>query len=299
MKKLGFKIDYIICGERTTKNTKKVLLPYFNLFVDNGKYVGYENLKGLQSIPNKEFTQIQPSNGLDAELSKYQYTYNAPVQLINLISDGPLIDQNNLQTEVQMIQLHDWREMPGVVRLRQGDTFTHVWNNHNLLRTPIIKEMARGNYVANRSTLNPAKLLKTEIDSGSGSTRDSGLVGSTALKQETIIEQTEADLQRGGPRKRQRTLNELTDIAFDQQSRIQTNSTKERQVLDRYHKDLGSLTIINRPIIDKELYKNEDAPELVLLHVPPALKPSVEGTRYFTFEITYMLEVECYYNMHA
>lgn len=33
-----------------------------------------------------------------------------------------------------MIDLHDWREMDNIVKLRKGDTYTHIWNNPSLLR---------------------------------------------------------------------------------------------------------------------------------------------------------------------
>lgn len=35
---------------------------------------------------------------------------------------------------------------------------------------------------------------------------------------------------------------------------------------------------------------------MILIHVPPILRPnSTAGILYFTFELTYMLEIECYY----
>lgn len=36
---------------------------------------------------------------------------------------------------------------------------------------------------------------------------------------------------------------------------------------------------------------------MVLIHVPPVLRPnSSSGILYFTFEMTHMVEVECYYD---
>lgn len=43
--------------------------------------------------------------------------------------------------------------------------------------------------------------------------------------------------------------------------------------------------------VSKVLYTNEDAPEMVLIHVLPILRPqSSTGKLYFNFEITYMIE---------
>lgn len=58
----------------------------------------------------------------------------------------------------------------------------------------------------------------------------------------------------------------------------------------------GSYCVANRSAIKKILYTSEDSPEMVLIHVPPILRPNRQsGTFYFTFELTYMLEVECFH----
>lgn len=62
--------------------------------------------------------------GADAELPKY--SYGAPIHLINKLLNSGNITQDNLLTNVKMISLHDWREMPDVKHLQQGDTFTHT-----------------------------------------------------------------------------------------------------------------------------------------------------------------------------
>lgn len=52
----------------------------------------------------------------------------------------------------------------------------------------------------------------------------------------------------------------------------------------------------NRTAINKILYTSEDSPEMVLIHVPPILRPnSQSGTLYFTFALSYMLAVECFH----
>lgn len=58
--KQGFKIDNIIAGEWITKNNEVVFvpnpLPYFELYVDKGNYIGCGNLQGITGVPNKKFT---------------------------------------------------------------------------------------------------------------------------------------------------------------------------------------------------------------------------------------------------
>lgn len=59
----------------------------------------------------------------------------------------------------------------------------------------------------------------------------------------------------------------------------------------------GSFTVANRTVINNVLYTNEDAPKLVLIHVLPIIRPNgAIGTMYFNMDITYMLELECYYD---
>lgn len=76
VKRQGFTIDNIICGEWFTKNNEEVFVPnpepYFDIYVDHGQYIGYGNLVGITKVPNKEFHEIQPMNSNDAELPKYK-----------------------------------------------------------------------------------------------------------------------------------------------------------------------------------------------------------------------------------
>lgn len=54
-----------------TKNEEVFIpnpLPYFELYVDKGNYIGYRNLQGITGVPNKNFTEIQLMRGMDAEL---------------------------------------------------------------------------------------------------------------------------------------------------------------------------------------------------------------------------------------
>lgn len=89
-------------------------------------------------------------------------------------------------------------------------------------------------------------------------------------------------------------LTEIADIAFDhQRSIVKPNATDATH----HEQTSGCFTVANRTLINKVLYTNEDAPEMVLIHVPPVLRPnSTSGILYFTFEMTYMMEIECYYD---
>lgn len=121
-----------------TKNNEEVfvpnLLPYFKLYIDKGNYIGYKNLRGITKVPNKKFTEIQPMRGTYAELPKYKYSYRCPIYLLNnMTNTSSQITASNLTTDILMIDLHDWREMDNIVKLRQGDNYTHIWNNQGLL----------------------------------------------------------------------------------------------------------------------------------------------------------------------
>lgn len=115
-----------------TKNNEEVFVPnplaYFELYVDKKNYIGYGNLQGITNVPNKTFSEIQPMRGTDAELPKYKYSYGCPISLLNTMENSSKqINANN--TEIPMIDLHDWREMDNAVKSRQRDTFTDIWKN--------------------------------------------------------------------------------------------------------------------------------------------------------------------------
>lgn len=91
-------------------------------------------------------------------------------------------------------------------------------------------------------------------------------------------------------------MTEVADIAFDHQRGRKTNSTKKGLKLEQHEQSSGCVTVSNRTLINKVLYTNEDAPEMILIHVPPILRPNAtSGILFFSFELTYMLEVECFY----
>lgn len=111
VKRQGFTIDNVVCGEWLTKNNEKVFVPnpepYFYVYVDHGQYIGYGNLVGITKVPNKDFREIQPMNGNDVELPKYKYIYGAPIHMINKVCTGNPIDADNISCDIQMIKLHD------------------------------------------------------------------------------------------------------------------------------------------------------------------------------------------------
>lgn len=311
VKSQGFKIHDIVCGEWLTKNNEEVFvpnpLPYFQVFIDHGQYIGYGNLEGITKVPNDDFHIIQPTTGPDAELPKYKYSYGAPIQLVNALTSSNPITADNIQTEVNMIKLHDWREMPNVQNVRQGDTFTHIWHNHSLLKKPLTNIMTQGNYVVQGSMIAEPSLMTGSISGGLPTAWDSGLDVSTAPKYGTTLKDAESNLETKKPRKRMRTetqedlvQTEVSDIAFDHQRARKINATEVGKIkqlrLANHQQTSGCMTVNNRTVINKVLYTNEDAPEMVLINVPPILRPnSTGGILYFTFQITYMIEVECFY----
>lgn len=131
-----------------------------------------------------------------------------------------------------MIELHDWREMPNVKLIRQGDTFTHIWHNRSLLRKPITNVMTQSNYVIQGSMVSKPDLIKSSITGSRLTAWGSSLDISTAPKYGTILNDAEANLESKKARKRMRTetqedlvMAEVVDIAFDHQRSRKTNST--------------------------------------------------------------------------
>lgn len=166
--------------------------------------------------------------------------------------------------------------MPTVKKIRQGDSFTHVWHNHSLLRKPITNVMMQQNYYIQGSMVAEPSLLTSSVRGGVSIAWDAGLDVSTAPKYGTIAKEAETNLGQGKPRKRMRNerqedlaLTEVADIAFDHQRSRKTNNTKLG-----FEQISGSFTVSNRTLINKVLYTNEDTPEMVLIHVPPILRPN-------------------------
>lgn len=238
--------------------------------------------------------------GSDAELPMYKYIYGAPVQLINKICTGNPTTADNLSRNCVMTKLHNWREMPTVKKIRQGDSYTHIWRNHSLLKKPLSNVMTQQNYWIQGSIIAQSAPMTSSISGGLSTAWDSGLDVSTAPKYGTNVKDAEDNLAVGCKSRkkcRQATqedlaMTEIADIAFDHQQSIVTNETP-----DKHEQTSGCFTVANRTMINKVLYTDEDAPEMVLIHVPPVLRPnSSSRILYFTFEMTYMVEVECYYD---
>lgn len=95
-------------------------------------------------------------------------------------------------------------------------------------------------------------------------------------------------------------MNEVSDLSFDHHQLRKTSDTKKAKDLQLgtgWKRVTGSFVVANRTAINKVLYTNEDAPEPVLIHIPPIIRPNrAIGTLYFNFEITYVLEVEYRYD---
>lgn len=96
-----------------------------------------------------------------------------------------------------MIKLPDWREMPTVKHLRQGDTFTHVWHNHSLLRKPITNIMMQQNYYVQGSMVPEPSIIKSSITGGKSMAWDSGLDVSTTPRYGTTVQDAESNLEHG------------------------------------------------------------------------------------------------------
>lgn len=179
--------------------------PYFDVYVDHGQYIGYGNLVGITKVPNKGFREIQPMNGNDAKLPKYKYSYGAPIHIINKICEDNPITADNQLADVRMIKLHDWREMETVKKVRQGDTFAHIWHNHNLLRKPITNIMMQQNYYVQGSMVAEPSIMTSSITGGISTAWDTGLNVSTAPRYGTLAKEGESNLEHEKARKRMRS----------------------------------------------------------------------------------------------
>lgn len=100
----------------------------------------------------------------------------------------------------------------------------------------------------------------------------------------SLIEVSSLSFDHQRQRKRKRPKENVTERGMGVKEEVVTEQTS------------GIYTVANRTLINKVLYTNEDAPPMVLIHVPPVLRPNrTTEVLYFQFETTYFLEVECYY----
>lgn len=82
-------------------------------------------------------------------------------------------------------------------------------------------------------------------------------------------------------------LTEVTKLNFDHQRQrkrkiqeVGTNGTELKTTVVE-EQTSGCYTVANKTLINKVLYTNEDAPPMVLIHVPPVLRPNGNtGTLY-------------------
>lgn len=87
-------------------------------------------------------------------------------------------------------------------------------------------------------------------------------------------------------------MNEISNVNFDYHKIVKNNNLPSGATHAGTHQNVTrSFVVANRTDINKILYTSEDAPDMVLINVPPILRPnSQSGTLYFTFELTYMIE---------
>lgn len=162
--------------------------------------------------------------------------------------------------------------------------------------------MTQGNHIIQGSIVSKPDLIKSSIAGGIPTAWDSGLDVSTAPRYGTTLRDAETNLESKQPKKRMKTemqddlvMTEVVDIAFDHQRSLRTNSTAaKKNLMAGWEQTSGCMTVSNRTVVNKVLYTNEDAPEMVLIHVPLILRPnSYTGTLSFNFELTYMVKIEC------
>lgn len=198
------------------------------LYVDKGNYIEYGNLKGITGIPNKNFSEIQPMKGTDAVLPKYKYSYGCPIHLLNVMrKTSAQITALNLTTELPMTDLHDWREMDDVIKLRQGDTYTHIWKNPSLLRKLLMNIYVQDNYTIQGPMVCILDLMMLEIQGGFLTAWDGGLDVATGPKFGTLAKETESNFKHGEERKRIRPSNQ-EDIAMTEISNLNYDYKQQR-----------------------------------------------------------------------
>lgn len=136
-----------------------------------------------------------------AELPKYKYSYGCPIHLLNIMPNtSAQITDSNLKTDLPMIDLHDWREMDNVVKLRQGDTFTHIWKNPNSLRKPLTNAYVQDNYTIQGAMMCIPDLMMSELEGGYPTAWDGGLDVATGPKFGTLAKDAESNFKHGEAR---------------------------------------------------------------------------------------------------
>lgn len=88
-------------------------------------------------------------------------------------------------------------------------------------------------------------------------------------------------------------MNEISDLNYNHYEILKKNNLpSDAEAEDTYEYVTGFFVVANRTVINKILYTSKHAPDMVLINVPPILRPnSQSGTLYFTFELTYMIEL--------
>lgn len=228
IKSIEFQISDIIGGEWTSRNNEEVFLPsplpYFEIWIDNSTYVGHSNFKSITHIPNQGFSLIQHKGFKDMELPKYTCVYCAPTAYINQVNECNITDDTQ-SCGTNIIKFHDWREMHNTFKVRQGDVFTHNWDNPSQLSIPLTNVALSDSYTIHRCILNYGTSLNTQTQLGYNYTWDGCLDVTTAPQ--TGVEGKNHHEGFGEQRKRMRAENyedlaytEISDINYDHQQPI-------------------------------------------------------------------------------
>lgn len=156
-----------------------------------------------------------------------------------------------------------------------------MYGKTSLLRKLITNTLIQGNYVVQGSLCVNSDLLTSGINQGMPSTWDCNLDISTGPNWGTDPEKAEKNLDDEGYRLRTRNMTQ-EDLCLTEEKRM---GIKEEIVNEQ---SSGIYTVANRTLINKVLYTNKDAPPMVLIHVPPVLRPNgTTGVLYFQFETTF------------
>lgn len=127
--------------------------------------MGHGNLKSIDKIPNNGFSTIQPGTPTAMELPKYSFAYCAPKEYINEIKTCDL-KKSDESCETVIAKFHDWREMPNKLKIRQGDTNSHIWENPSRLLVPLTNLTTNDNYAVHGVMLNYSQGLNSQTQMG-------------------------------------------------------------------------------------------------------------------------------------
>lgn len=198
-----------------TENYVPSPYPYFYIYEDYGKYVGFRNLLDISHIPNNNWKEIKPISYDNTILPTYTYRYWCPKGIIQDVFDRTPTTSKTLQIDAK--EVHDWREMPTKKKIRQGDTYNFQWHNKSLQFKPLTNTYVRGRVIKNCTMATPN--LKNSWDGG----LDISL-GSTEMYTQWVNAYKELD-QESTRRVMRKQHNADIDIDIVERSEIAANSS--------------------------------------------------------------------------